>query len=393
MRFYHRIRYKLLLGFSLVALIPAVVIGLYSVRVSSDSLLNQELNAQKQLVAGQYQNISAFLSSAKGDVEFLSKSAPMQGFLSSRRADPQSPESQAARKEVEDEFLAFAESRKIYYQVRYLDEAGQEIVRVDTNRAGRSQVVPQGRLQNKASRYYFADSVDLPAGKLFVSPLDLNRERGKVEVPHKPVIRYAVPVSYPDGAKAGVVLTNIDAQGFLAKLGATMLVDANGYYLSHPDAKKAWGSERDLGHGATFEQDLGDTADKVMASPEGSITTQTDAISFMMVPVSGTDTSWTLVFRQSLETLLESVKAFQVTFFLILAGALVAAMLLALLLDAKITRPIEKLTERAEKVSMGELLGEVQVNDQGEIGQLAAAFERMRVSMVRMMERMKRKRS
>jgi len=391
MKFYHRIRIKLMLGFAIVALIPALIVGLYSVQVSSDSLLKQELNSQHQVVAGQHQNIISFLSSAQGDVQFLAASAPIQRFLVVRQDDPASEVNEMARAEVEAEFLAFARNRGIYYQVRYLDETGQEIVRVDTDAAGNSKPISQDRLQNKGNRYYFSDAVDLPTGSLFVSPLDLNRERGQVEVPHKPVIRYAVPVAYPDGSKAGVVLTNVDASGFLKRLGDTMLLDGNGYFLSHPDGDKAWGSKRDLGHEANLEQELPNVAAEIRAAEVGSITTAKDAISYMRVTVPGTDDNWVVVFRQPLSKLLESINTFQTTFFAILAGALLIALLLALFLDSRITRPIEQLTASAEKVSMGELSGAVKVSDKGEIGQLADAFERMRVSMVRMMERMRKK--
>ena len=391
MKFYHRIRYKLMFGFVVVALIPASIVGLYSVRVSSDSLLKQEIISQQQAVAGQQQNIVSFLSSAQGDALFLAASAPIQRFIAARQADPASEASEMARADVETEFLAFARNRGIYYQVRYLDETGQEIVRVDTDSNKNSAPIPRDRLQNKDGRYYFSDAVGLPTGSLFVSPLDLNRERGKVEVPHKPVIRYAVPVAYPDGSKAGIVLTNVDASGFLNRLGATMLVDANGYFLSHQDDGKAWGSKRDLGHEFNLEKELPNEAAEIQTEGVGSITTEKDALSFMRITVPGTDDNWVVVFRQPLAELLESVEAFQTTFFAILGGALLVALLIALYLDSRITRPIEQLTANAEKVSMGGLLDEVVINDKGEIGQLAEAFERMRVSMVRMVERMRKK--
>jgi len=391
MRFYNRIRYKLLFGFILVALIPAVLIGFYSISVSSQSLLEQELNAQQQLVSGQRQSIESFLSTAKGDVSFLSESAPLKNFLAVRMQDPDSLGSKQARKALQQELLAFAKNRKIYYQVRYLDETGQEIVRVDTDSKGNGSIIAEDRLQNKAGRYYFKDAVDLPMGWTFVSPLDLNRERGQVEVPYKPVIRYAVPVQYPNNKRAGVVLTNIDAKGFLDNLGQTMLLDLDGYYLNHPKSEKTWGSKRDLGHEKNFNKDFEADAAEIMRRKQGSITTETDAISFQRISVSGSDAEWILVSRQPMDLLLESVNQFRITFMAVLVGALLIALIVALFLDAKITRPIEYLTEAAGKVSMGELLGEVKVSDKGEIGQLAEAFERMRVSMVRMMERMRRK--
>lgn len=392
MKFYSRIRYKLLFGFMLVAVIPVAATGLYSMDVSGRSLLNQELNAQRQLVSGQQRSIDSFLSSAKGDIAFLSESAPLTHFLAVRRQNPSSTETVQAREAVEREFLAFAKSRGIYYQVRYLDEAGREIVRVDTDGKGQPALISQDRLQDQSGRYYFKDTAALPKGNTFVSPLDLNRERGKVEVPHKPVIRYGLPVQYLDGSQAGIVVTNIDAGSFLQNMSDVMLLDTDGYYLNHPDPAKRWGSKRDLNHGENFTKDFMADAADVMREPQGSVTKGADVITFQRVAVPGSDAQWILVLRQPRDKVLASVDQFRITFLEILAGALVTALILALILDTMITRPIEYLTLRAEKVSLGEdLSGEVQVADRGEIGLLAEAFERMRVSMVILMERVRKK--
>ncbi|OGT91830.1 MAG: hypothetical protein A2514_06165 [Gammaproteobacteria bacterium RIFOXYD12_FULL_61_37] len=125
-------------AFMLVALIPVVATGLYSMEVSGRSLLNQELNAQRQLVSGLQRSIDSFLSSAKGDIAFLSESAPLTHFLAVRRQNSSSPKAVQAREALEREFLAFAKSRGIYYQVRYLDETGREVVQVYNVKEGMS---------------------------------------------------------------------------------------------------------------------------------------------------------------------------------------------------------------------------------------------------------------
>lgn len=391
MKFYHKIRNKLLFGFILMAVLPTVVIGIYSVNVSSASLLTQELNSQKQAVASQFRNIRSFLSSTRSDVEFLAESTPVRHYLRSRQTDRQGKSNDPLRIAVEQEFLAFAKSRKIYYQLRYIDETGQEIVRIDTDSAGTSVPVQPDKLQNQANRYYFSETVKLPAGSVFVSPLDLNRERGEIEKPNKPVIRYGIPLRYPDGENAGILITNIYAAGFLSTLDRVMLVDGDGYYLSHPNPVKAWGSKRDLGHGANLKTDFADNAPKIInGAKEGAIITADKVITHMSIPVPGSREEWVLVLDQPVDLLLTSVRKFQTTFWGILAAALAAAIGLAVYIDSRITRPIELLTDRAEKVSMGELLDEVRIDDKGEIGQLADAFERMRVSMVRMIELVRR---
>lgn len=69
-----------------------------------------------------------------------------------------------------------------------------EVVRVNYNR-GNPAVVPRGQLQNKSSRYHIADAFRPGSGEVFVSPLDLNIERGEIKRPLKPTIRFAAQAS------------------------------------------------------------------------------------------------------------------------------------------------------------------------------------------------------
>jgi hypothetical protein len=43
---------------------------------------------------------------------------------------------------------------------------------------------------------------------VFASPLDLNIERGEIELPLKPMIRFGTPVCDLEGRSQGVVLLN-----------------------------------------------------------------------------------------------------------------------------------------------------------------------------------------
>jgi hypothetical protein len=95
-----------------------------------------------------------------------------------------------------------------YEQVRFVDERGQEVVRV--NRGG--QVVPREQLQDKQDSPWFARAITLPPGGLYISSLDLNIERGTMELPPKPVLRLAVPVFDPAGKRRGVYISTTSSR-------------------------------------------------------------------------------------------------------------------------------------------------------------------------------------
>jgi diguanylate cyclase (GGDEF)-like protein len=160
---------------------------------------------------------------------------------------------------VEADYLGLARNRRVYDQVRLLDDAGQEVVRVNYNAGAPSLVSAEG-LQNKAARYYFRDAWPLERGQVYASPLDLNIEGSRIEVPFKPMIRFATPVFDRRGTKRGVVVLNylgsnaIDALRRASGLsaGELSLLNADGYWLLAPGPEDEWGFMFDAGKGVTF---------------------------------------------------------------------------------------------------------------------------------------------
>ncbi len=153
-----------------------------------------------------------------------------------------------ARKELAGEWLHFSRHKALYDQVRLLGLDGHERVRVNFRTGDPSSVV-EADLQDKSDRYYFTDSLHIGRGSIFVSPLDLNMERGRIEVPFKPVIRFGTPVYDTQGRKRGIVLLNYLAQDLLDRFKSAnsgtetslYLLNGRGYWLSSPDPEDEWG--------------------------------------------------------------------------------------------------------------------------------------------------------
>ncbi len=403
MKIYHRLRTRLVAIFCMVTLIPILITGIYAIQVSSKTLRAQALLTQTEQAKTLKNNLFSFLNTTKGDLLFLAQSPAMTDYLSLRSTisprynseteDDSAPQNalESQRQTLEQEFLALSRNRRIYYQIRYLDETGQEVVRVDADGLI-SQIVERAKRQDKSDRYYFKKTMRLSRQRIFVSPLDLNREKGEIGIPHKPVIRYAVNVYDNQNRQAGIVITNVDASQFLNLLDEVRLVNQAGYFMSHPDltGERRWGGPNDLDTGYSLEKEYPQLATKIRGQ-DGTISTPTITLSHLRVPIAGTTRHWTLIIQQDTDDILKSVTKFRTTFIIILVVAVVTALVLALLFSARITRPIEYLTRTADAISKGDLVNNrVEVKDKGEIGQLARAFERMRVSMIKSFERLRK---
>ena len=110
---------------------------------------------------------------------------------------------------LESSFLTLAQRNPEYQQIRWIDESGIEKVRIMHGPGGPFVVAPQN-LQDKSGRYYFEKANVLLPGELYISPLDLNVEQGRLEMPPRPVLHIATPVKGSDRKHLGIIVINID---------------------------------------------------------------------------------------------------------------------------------------------------------------------------------------
>ena len=117
---------------------------------------------------------------------------------------------------LETQFLFFSQNKPRYDQIRYLNNQGMEVIRVDRNANGYSLLKRKTLLQDKSSRYYFKQASKLARNNIYISSIDWNVENGKIEKPLKPTIRFAMPVFDKQHQRQGVVVVNYLASELMA---------------------------------------------------------------------------------------------------------------------------------------------------------------------------------
>ncbi len=117
-----------------------------------------------------------------------------------------------------------------YDQIRYIDESGMEIIRVNRTEEG-SLIVGSSVLQPKGDRYYVLKTSQLNEGEIYFSPLDLNIENGLVELPHKPMLRLATPLFDSQGNRRGMIVINYLASTVLNLIREASLQYPSEFYL------------------------------------------------------------------------------------------------------------------------------------------------------------------
>lgn len=378
MKIYQRIRSRLMLGFLLVTILPMILVGFYAMQTTTDALRERELGAQEAHLHQLAQGIQHFLEMSVNDVRYLSKLRVFRDYLAAS-ATPEQQE--ILRQQVGDAYIAFAQARPMYSQIRFLDPQGMEKIRVDRHGTRIFSLNPRS-LQDKSGRYYVQEAIKLKPDEIYVSSLDLNRERGEVEVPYRPMLRYAIATFDEQGERTGIVIINVEANQFLKNLQGVILVDDAGYYLAHPDPAKLWGGPEDLNTGASLQKDLPMLQAQIMRQRSGNLTTADITLSFSPVTLN-TRLNWILMIQRPTHEVLGSVRQFQYTFLSILLLTLLSAVGLALLINRRITKPIESLTTIVRAVSNGARHVRAEINTQDELSTLGHGFNHMLESINR----------
>lgn len=145
---------------------------------------------------------------------------------------------------LSENYLSLLKANVDFAQIRYIDaRTGMEIVRVERDSLGKAKI-NVADLQNKIDRPYFIKALNLSHEELFISPIDLNREYGKISKPITPTLRMAKLV-YKSDQSQGVVVININLKTLFANLNQTVgtqfsmqLLNEDGFYLLHdnPDS-------------------------------------------------------------------------------------------------------------------------------------------------------------
>ncbi len=156
-------------------------------------------------------------------------------------------ENPASHQRVASNWKSFSSQRNIYDQIRYIDLAGDEIIRINLKEDG-GHIVPEGELQNKRDRYYFYETLELEKETVHISQMDLNIEFDKIEVPYKPMIRFSTTTHNDSENLTGIIVLNFLAEEVLDNfrqialnsLGEVSLLNSQSFWLSSQDPDLEW---------------------------------------------------------------------------------------------------------------------------------------------------------
>jgi PAS domain S-box-containing protein len=250
----------------LLTLVLAVVFGIVNI-IHEESALAFMRDEGRQTVKIASQTVAEELSILHGDILYLRDQPVLQDWLQIK--------SPKIWQRLGDDLLVFVKYRKLYDQIRFLDEKGQERVRISWNQ-GQPVIIPARELQDRSDLYFVERALALKKDEIYISSFDLSIERNTIEQPIKPVIRFGTPVFDRQGEKRGIILLNYRGQRLIDQLqtisrqsiGSLWLLNAQSYWLIGPHPEDEWGFMYPERTNKLFANDYGDAWTSMVEHPE-----------------------------------------------------------------------------------------------------------------------------
>jgi PAS domain S-box-containing protein len=247
-------------AFALVLSVSTLVSFLFY--FETERLLTQQTNNEIAIESNLVEPlIEQLYSQANSDILFLSRTPPIQGMINSI-AQSDMHNYRLWKNRIEQIFSEFLMHKQFYYQIRFIGVAdkGQELVNVRNE--SQTVVMPLSRLQQKNKRPYFSAAINKDPGQVYFSKIELAKNYGKLELPHRPVLRIATPIYDPNSGNVfGIIVINLNFSDFITQLKKTelgllsfYLTNKTGDFLSHPDSKKTFGF--DLGRRFLIQEEF-----------------------------------------------------------------------------------------------------------------------------------------
>jgi PAS domain S-box-containing protein len=220
------------------------------------------------------------------ELEISTDDLLLTGDLVASTLDDTTPDRLAA---LERSLIALVRRRPEHLEIRYLDDTGVEILRVE-NAAQGPRVAPKSGLQDPRDHDISSQSLGLAAGEVFVSPMQLRVTQAAIDAPYTPVLWLATPIYDATGRRRGTVALEEDGERFLRSFPRNserggvqrMIVDGDGYWLQHrPEVEWGFALEHGMGFQRTFPEVWGPMA----ASRKGRLESSDGLFYFDSVPL------------------------------------------------------------------------------------------------------------
>lgn len=362
---------KLLLVIVPLVCVPIAVVGYFAVTASVDrvnQLVRQEQIVQLNAAAGRINDV---LYNCRLDLETISGLPVLEDYYLARRFRLRA-ESRFNYDNLVRLFGDFLARARFYRQIRYLDQSGDELVRV-----GRKGPLPLRKGYADATWFLAARSL-LPNEVHFSRLEDMGEDRW--------AMRCARPVISGWQQFVGVVVIDLDFDALAEVVraiqvgsgGYAFMLDQMGRIIIHPTFKPYEVSLANLPEASLRELTV-DMMQGGRGFRDYSFRGQNKAAAFAAVPAL----DWSLAVTIPRESLDRESSEIQTRVVQVVAITLVLTLALVGVLSYNLLKPVRSLALATQRIAQGDLSREIPVRSRDELGELTESFNRMMHDLAR----------
>ncbi|NOY57319.1 MAG: PAS domain-containing protein [Calditrichaeota bacterium] len=381
------IREKLAIAFVGLSILPVLIVGMVGISLNVRSLRQVAIEDLRHELQTTQDRLEDFFHSMEDHVYLLTSSTTFKNFLNAsiRRNDH---EIDNALKDLLPDLIQYAEYKKIFYQIKYVDRDGDILFTIEDHQ-GVYNILPREKSDDVGMAFYLYLARRRPRNSAMFIPVELrNTQSGKLF----PAISCIYPLD--NNRFEGLLIFYIYAKDFFKLLeekpprspsGTVMLVNSEGYFLYHSEKKKEWNKLLASKEVLNLKSEYGDEMTNRLLSDDAQTVIEIGDQIIAHSPVftwhEGIGSSYTLIKSVSKSYIFAPVNTFKWVFVSLLGFFLLLSLFLSYLTTRGITNPIKKLQREAEVIAKGNYRSRVKVKTFDEIGELARQFNTMAQSL------------
>ncbi|HXX63120.1 MAG TPA: ATP-binding protein [Bacteroidota bacterium] len=393
------IRAKLIIAFVGLSILPMVLVSIYGLYANVQTMERMALQDLLHDVSTIRARTANFMTGIEGDVSVLLNSAPVErwGRFYGRG---NTSEDTIVLRQIAEEFLAIARTKRIFYQLRLVSSEQDELLRIQCDdiidSASHCNIVAADKLQHGGGAYYALLTRALGHDQITFHPVELAFQNSR----RIPVISFVAPI-FRGTHQTGLLIANVFAGALFRELQtqrsrdigeSVVLVGGDGHYLYDSRERNDWNRVIASREEDNLQKDYPpEIAQRILSGAEGISSDRTDAIIAYspLIPSQLPPASSAAGFTSSLfvfETvpranLTRDARSAAQTYAWLLLAFLGSAVGLGLLATTQFTRPISVVRQGAEVISRGNYKHRLAVESGDEIEELAGQFNRMAASL------------
>ena len=208
---YFSFRTRLMIAMVLIGVVSAgimAVYGFFHERHHTYEVVEKQYVTINQAEVMRFQTL---MNQLRENLLLVAMMPQVQELIRTRDNGGHDPESSSTYsqciQQLELFFWAMHKNSGWYVRVCILDQTGIELVRVDRGEK-EPVVVPAVSFQQKADMPLFLETKKSTAGQIYISAPYLNQEKGKIVIPHQPVMRLATPIFNRVDELRGILVVN-----------------------------------------------------------------------------------------------------------------------------------------------------------------------------------------